>query len=72
MGWARWQKLHRIVYLAPLAGVIHYWWLVKSDITWPQNYTVIFAVLMAFRVYQWTRAAKPASVRKPVPVSRQG
>jgi sulfoxide reductase heme-binding subunit YedZ len=70
LGWARWQKLHRTVYLAPAAGCVHYWWLVKSDISLPLLYAVILSVLMAFRVYQWTRGAKPVPARKPVPISR--
>ena len=69
LGWVRWQKLHRIVYVSPLAGVVHYWWLVKSDVTWPEIYAAILAVLLGYRVYQWTKSAKPAPVRKPVVAS---
>jgi sulfoxide reductase heme-binding subunit YedZ len=57
MGWNRWQKLHRIVYIAPAAGVVHYWWLVKSDISEPLTYGVILGLLMAHRVYHWTVAS---------------
>jgi sulfoxide reductase heme-binding subunit YedZ len=59
LGWKRWQKLHRIVYLAPAAGAIHYWWLVKSDIRLPLMYALILAVLMAWRVFHWTRKSPP-------------
>ena len=69
LGWARWQKLHRIVYVAPAAGVVHYWWLVKSDISEPLLYGVILSVLMAYRLYHWTHASKPAPARKPVAVA---
>src|SRR5712664_2996394 len=34
----RWQLLHRLVYFAALAGVIHYYWLVKSDVRLPLLY----------------------------------
>src|SRR5262249_11677839 len=71
MGYARWQKLHKIVYIAPLAGVVHYWWLVKADITEPEIYAGILAALMAFRVYQWTRGTKrPVPARKAAPAAQ--
>jgi len=46
----RWTKLHRLVYLAATAAVIHYWWLVKSDVTEPRYYAVALAVLLAPRL----------------------
>ena len=49
LGGKRWQQLHRLIYLSALAAVIHYWWLVKSDIRMPLLYASILAVLMAFR-----------------------
>jgi len=55
MGPKNWQLLHRLIYFATLAGVIHYYWLVKSDITWPLLYFVVFCVLMIYRVVLWTR-----------------
>ena len=63
LGWLRWQKLHRIVYVAPAAGVVHYWWLVKSDIRLPALYGAILAVLMLYRAYVWTRKRAPAPKR---------
>jgi len=68
LGWVRWQKLHRIVYVAPAAGVVHYWWLVKSDIRLPAMYGAILAVLMGYRVWLWTRKKAPIPKRaQPVP-----
>ncbi len=46
----RWQKLHRLVYLIAAAGVVHFWWLVKKDITEPLIFAVVLAVLMVFRL----------------------
>ncbi len=46
----RWQQLHRLVYVSALAGVIHYYWLVKSDIRLPATYGAILLGLLAFRV----------------------
>jgi methionine sulfoxide reductase heme-binding subunit len=31
----RWQQLHRLVYVAAIAGVVHFYWLVKADIRRP-------------------------------------
>jgi len=47
----RWQTLHRFVYAAAIGGVIHYWWLVKADITLPQRWAVAMGVLLGFRVW---------------------
>jgi sulfoxide reductase heme-binding subunit YedZ len=54
-GWIRrlgknWQRLHRLVYISALAGVIHYYWLVKSDIRLPAMYAAILLILMAARL----------------------
>jgi sulfoxide reductase heme-binding subunit YedZ len=46
----RWQKLHRLVYLAAIAGVIHFYWLVKADIRRPAQYAAVLAVLLGFRL----------------------
>jgi len=49
LGAKRWQRLHRLVYPAALAGVLHYWWLVKADVREPMLYAAIFAILMLAR-----------------------
>ncbi|HEX6909225.1 MAG TPA: protein-methionine-sulfoxide reductase heme-binding subunit MsrQ [Longimicrobium sp.] len=46
----RWQKLHRLVYLAAGLGVLHFVWLVKSDLRDPLIFAAVFAVLMATRL----------------------
>ena len=56
MGFARWQKLHRLIYFSALAGVIHYYWLVKSDVREPLMYGAILTVLMAYRAGIWLRS----------------
>ena len=61
LGGPGWRRLHRLVYAIAICGVIHYWWLVKKDITQPVIYGSVLAALLAFRVVQaWrnrTRAA---------------
>ncbi len=50
MGGKNWQLLHRLIYPSVAFGVIHYLWLVKSDIRMPVLYGAIFAGLMALRL----------------------
>jgi len=57
MGQPRWQMLHRAIYLTAIAGVIHFYWLVKSDIHLPLEYAAVMAVLLGWRVYM--HYAKP-------------
>jgi methionine sulfoxide reductase heme-binding subunit len=45
-----WQKLHRLVYAIGILGVLHYWWLVKSDVREPLLYAGILALLFAIRL----------------------
>jgi sulfoxide reductase heme-binding subunit YedZ len=46
----RWQTLHRVVYLSAVAGVVHFWWLVKADVTEPRRFAFVLAVLLGARV----------------------
>ncbi|HKD04643.1 MAG TPA: ferric reductase-like transmembrane domain-containing protein [Bryobacteraceae bacterium] len=57
LGGRQWQRLHRLVYLTAILGVMHYYWLVKSDIRWPLFYGTIVALLLASRLAgAWTSA----------------
>jgi sulfoxide reductase heme-binding subunit YedZ len=49
----RWGKLHRLVYVAAITAVIHFWWLVKADTTEPQRWAAAVGALLGFRVW-WT------------------
>jgi sulfoxide reductase heme-binding subunit YedZ len=53
LGGKRWQALHRLIYAAAIAGVIHYLWLVKADIRKPLEYGAILAVLLGYRIVVW-------------------
>jgi methionine sulfoxide reductase heme-binding subunit len=55
LGGKRWQALHRLVYLSALAGVIHFAWAVKKDLTQPIEFGTVLAVLLAYRVFFWLR-----------------
>jgi sulfoxide reductase heme-binding subunit YedZ len=71
LGGKRWQMLHRLVYLSAFAGVVHYYWLVKSDIRLPLLYGTLVAVLLAWRIAAWSRArsSKPQPGRRAEPVA---
>ena len=46
----RWQQLHRLVYIAAIGGVIHFYWLVKADIRRPLQYGAVLALLLGYRL----------------------
>lgn len=46
----RWLTLHRLVYAAAIAGVVHFWWLVKADVAAPLAHAAILAVLLGLRL----------------------
>ncbi|HET6929329.1 MAG TPA: protein-methionine-sulfoxide reductase heme-binding subunit MsrQ [Candidatus Acidoferrum sp.] len=50
LGGRRWQLLHRAIYISATAGVIHYYWLVKSAVIRPLAYGAIVAVLLLWRL----------------------
>jgi sulfoxide reductase heme-binding subunit YedZ len=54
----RWQHLHRLIYPATALGLWHFYWQVKLDVREPLLYAGAFAVLMAWRVRHWRRAAR--------------
>ena len=49
LGGKRWQALHRLVYVAAIAGVVHYWWGVKSGVRTPMAITVVLGILLVAR-----------------------
>jgi len=59
LGGKRWNNLHQLIYPIAVLGVVHYWWLVKRDITWPVIYGTIlmalFAVRLGFRLVKKAR-----------------
>ncbi len=57
-----WGRLHKLIYLIAILGVLHYWWLVKRDITQPLIFAVLLAVLLGWRlVRRQQRASVTAS-----------
>jgi len=56
LGGKRWNVLHRLIYITALAAVLHYFWKVKLDTTFPVFYGIGVAVLLGFRL--WRHFAK--------------
>jgi len=61
MGGKNWARLHRLVYVAAVAGVVHFWMLVKSDTRLPLTFAFIVGLLLAHRVF-----VKYAPTEQPV------
>ena len=51
LGGRRWQSLHRSIYPIAILGCVHFWWLVKKDVTWPLVYAVITVALLGIRAW---------------------
>jgi sulfoxide reductase heme-binding subunit YedZ len=66
LGGKRWQALHRLVYVAAIAGVVHYWWLVKPGVRTPMTDTAVLTLLLLARLI-WQvahRRPKQAATRQ--------
>ncbi|WP_374264782.1 sulfite oxidase heme-binding subunit YedZ [Zoogloea sp.] len=51
LGGRRWQNLHRAIYPIAVLGCVHFWWLVKKDVTEPLIYSLIVAALLGIRAW---------------------
>lgn len=56
-----WVKLHRLVYLIAILGIVHFFMAVKLDIREPGVYALILAVLLGWRVREWRQRAAAAA-----------
>jgi methionine sulfoxide reductase heme-binding subunit len=57
LGGRNWQRLHRLVYASAVAGVVHFWWLVKADVSEPRLYAILLTVLLLSRAAVAARRA---------------
>lgn len=62
LGGRTWQRLHRLVYGAGILVIVHYFWMIKADLTRPAVYAVVLALLLAERVGRRIAAAQGARV----------
>jgi methionine sulfoxide reductase heme-binding subunit len=58
LGAERWQALHRFVYFIAIGGVVHFWWLVKRDVTEPAIYALVLAALLGYRLFAARRRSR--------------
>lgn len=65
MGGKNWQRLHSLIYVAAIAAIIHFWWLVKTGVRTPWKDTAILTILLLARtvytVLKNRRKPKPAT-----------
>jgi sulfoxide reductase heme-binding subunit YedZ len=54
-----WKRLHQFVYIAAIAGVIHFIWLTRADYREPLLYAVILLALFSIRLVYWYRKRTP-------------
>jgi len=66
MGGKAWRRVHWTVYIAAIAGVIHFWWLVKTGVMTPAPYTGVLAILLFARIFWW---AKNKAAKRPKPIA---
>ncbi len=59
LGGRLWQSLHRVVYAIAVFAVLHFWWMVKIDITQPAIHAATLALLLGMRVYWVLRRGQP-------------
>jgi sulfoxide reductase heme-binding subunit YedZ len=52
----RWIQLHRLVYVAAITAIIHFWWVVKADFREPRLFALALSVLLGFRAWWMLRA----------------
>jgi sulfoxide reductase heme-binding subunit YedZ len=55
LGSKNWQRLHALVYVIGICGVLHYRWLAKKAVPDPYYYIAILALLLGVRVWDWSR-----------------
>jgi methionine sulfoxide reductase heme-binding subunit len=66
LGGRRWLMLHRLIYVSAVAGVIHYYWQVKSDVHKPLEYAALIAILLGWRLFLWSKESRRSLSRAAV------
>jgi len=57
LGAKNWRRLHRLVYVIGVLGVLHYLWLAKKGVSDPFIYAGVLALLLGIRLWDWARRA---------------
>jgi methionine sulfoxide reductase heme-binding subunit len=72
LGGKRWARLHKLVYVAAIGGVVHFWMLVKSDTRLPIRFAFVLALLLGSRlVIKNLKQKTPARTLIPLPDERK-
>jgi len=50
-----WKKLHRLIYIAAIAVIIHYYWQLKGNMAEPLFYLILVTILLSFRIAVWVK-----------------
>jgi sulfoxide reductase heme-binding subunit YedZ len=63
----KWTVLHRLVYVVPILGIVHWWMSVKADIGEPLLYSVVFTLLLGWRLWRARRETSRHAATSPAP-----
>jgi sulfoxide reductase heme-binding subunit YedZ len=63
LGGKNWARLHKLSYVIPVLGVIHFWMIVKSDVFYPALFGLAVAVLLGYRLFENLKP-QPVKTRK--------
>ena len=66
LGGKNWSRLHKLTYVIAVLGVIHFWMIVKSDVTYPLLFGLILAVLLGYRIYANFDKPKAKKAARPL------
>jgi len=67
LGGKNWHRLHRLIYLTAILGVVHYLWLVKADKHKPLEYGAVLAILLLYRLIVWASEKRKTVVTSGAP-----
>lgn len=68
LGFARWKRVHRLVYAVAVLALIHFYLRVKADHSLPVAYALFVAALFAIRIYAWIVKSR-AQARRAAPLT---
>jgi methionine sulfoxide reductase heme-binding subunit len=63
LGYARWKRLHRLVYVAAILGIVHFTWRVKADLRRPSIFAIAIGALLLARLVPWIAGRRRAARR---------
>lgn len=59
IGVKRWLRLHKLIHILAITGVVHFYMIAKSDVFYPILFGVVLAFLLGYRLYAWGQKARP-------------